>query len=65
KSYMKESFSVYDQKNTFFKYPEHEAMIIVDYSKLLNQINRGDAEAIKKDIESVIKISKTFKNILS
>lgn len=64
-NYLKESFSVYDQKNTFFKYPEHEAMIIVDYSKLSSKINRYDMEEIKKDIDNVIKISKKFKNILS
>lgn len=64
-NYLKESFSVYDQKNTFFKYPEHEAMIVVDYSRLSNKINRDDMKEIKKDIESVVKISKKFKNILS
>ncbi|MFA4817429.1 MAG: hypothetical protein WC608_01730 [Parcubacteria group bacterium] len=65
RNYLKESFSIYDQKNTFFKYPEHEAMVIVDYSKLSNQVGRSDMEKIKKDIENVIKISKKFKNILS
>lgn len=65
KKYLKDSFSVYDQKNTFFKYPEHEATISVDYSKLSSQINRDDIGEIKKDIDNVIKISKKFKNILS
>ncbi len=48
KSYLKESFSIYDQENTFFKYPEHSARIVVDYSDFLNKISRNDIIEIKK-----------------
>ncbi|MCG2694815.1 hypothetical protein L6261_01905 [Candidatus Parcubacteria bacterium] len=64
KNYIKESFSVYDTENTFFKYPEHSTKIIIDYSRLSNQVNREDLKKIKKDIETVLKISKKFKSTL-
>ena len=65
RSYLKENFSLFDKENEFFKYAEHSVEIKVDYSSLINKISKLDIREIKNDIESVIKISKKFKNILS
>lgn len=64
KNYLRNSFSLHDQENTFFKYPEHSVKIVVNYSQVVENITRDDVKLIKKDIDSVKKIAKKFKTIL-
>jgi ATP-dependent Lon protease len=64
KIYLRDSFSVYDQENTFFKYPEHSVKMIINYSELVNNITKNDILIVKKDIENIIKITKEFRNLL-
>lgn len=64
-NYVKDNFSVNDYENKFFKYPENSVEIVINYARFLSHVTKSDIEKIKKDIEEVIKISKSIKKILS
>ncbi len=63
--YLKDSFKIKDKENTFFKYPENSAVIMVDYSTFLDHFTKTDIKNIKSDIEEIEKIIKKIKNFIS
>jgi hypothetical protein len=47
----KENFTISDLENTFLKYPENSASIVIDYSKLITSVSIADIENIKNDLD--------------
>ena len=64
KEYLKGNFIIGDYKNEFFKYPENDTKIIVDYAKLLNQFNKKNIKEIKEDIKKIFNIVKGIKTAI-
>lgn len=62
--YLKNSFRLNDLENTFFRYPENESQIFVDYQSFLSQVTKQDVEDIKKDIVDILQVSKKIKKII-
>ena len=64
KNYLKDSFDINDIKNTFFKYPENEVHIRVDYSEFLSKISMSDMEGMKIDINKISSIILKIKELI-
>jgi hypothetical protein len=62
--YTKNCFTINDCENTFLKYPENSAQLVVDYEKLFAQISKEDIRNIEKDIKKIIKITSDIKNLI-
>lgn len=63
KNYLKNNFVIDDYKNLFFKYPENEMEVIIDYSGLLSYISLSDVENTEKDVKMIIKTVEKIKKI--
>ena len=50
--------------NNFFKYPENEATLSVDYGKLIREISEVDIKEIKDDVAKFLAVVREIKNYI-
>jgi hypothetical protein len=62
--YFNKCFNLADTNNTLFRYPENSAVLLINYSKLLNQFTPADLRNVKMDIIKILMIVKKIKSLI-